>query len=59
MRYKENVGMYSVFQFFSLENLFMSNKNRNFAADMKKKDQKPMTREQIFAEKAKRSFYNW
>ena len=45
--------MYSVFQFFSLENLFMSNKNRNFAADMKQKDQKPMTREQIFAEKAK------
>ena len=51
--------MYSVFQFFLLENLFMSNKNRNFDADMKKKDQKPMTREQIFAEKAKRSFYNW
>ena len=44
--------MYSSLKLFSREYFSMSNKYCNFATDMKKKDNTPKTREQIFAEKA-------
>ena len=44
--------MYGKLYLFRANYMFISNKYCNFATDMKKKDNTPKTREQVFSEKA-------